>query len=92
MWLEDVTVSTSLEAVYENGVFRPLQPIELPEHVHVTVTFDEDATGATGAIDRAHFTLPAQDWDAFWAALDAPPRDIPALRKLLTEPSLFDGK
>jgi uncharacterized protein (DUF1778 family) len=30
-------------------------------------------------------------WDAFCKALDAPPRPIPALRKLLTEASVFDG-
>ena len=26
-----------IEAVYENGVFRPLQPIHLPEHQRVTL-------------------------------------------------------
>jgi predicted DNA-binding antitoxin AbrB/MazE fold protein len=33
----------SVEAIYENGVFRPLEPVDLPEHqrVQVTVT-DED--------------------------------------------------
>ena len=34
--------------------------------------------------------LPPERWQAFCDALDAPPRDIPALRKLLTETSLFD--
>ncbi len=41
--------------------------------------------------DQAHFTLPAERWRAFCAALDAPPRSIPALRKLLTEQGVFDG-
>ena len=41
--------------------------------------------------DQAHFTLSPERWDAFCAALDAPPKDIPALRRLLTEPSIFDG-
>jgi uncharacterized protein (DUF1778 family) len=42
--------------------------------------------------DEAHFALPTEKWQAFCAALDAPPRDIPALRKLLTEPGVFDER
>ncbi len=42
--------------------------------------------------DEAHFTLSPEKWQAFCAALDAPPRDIPALRKLLTEPGVFDER
>jgi predicted DNA-binding antitoxin AbrB/MazE fold protein len=35
-------MTTQLEAVYENGVFRPLQPVQLPEHQRVTVTINGD--------------------------------------------------
>ena len=35
-------MSSQVEAIYENGVFRPLQPVELPEQKHVTVTIDEE--------------------------------------------------
>ena len=31
-------------------------------------------------------------WEAFCQALDAPPRPIPALKKLLTQASVFDGQ
>lgn len=41
--------------------------------------------------DRRHFVLDAEQWEAFMAALDAPPRDMPRLRKLLMEPSVFDA-
>ena len=41
--------------------------------------------------DQAHFYLSAEKWDEFIAALDAPPKDLPRLRKLLTEPTVFDG-
>ena len=41
--------------------------------------------------DQVHFELSPERWDAFCAALDAPPKEIPALRKLLTEKSVFDG-
>jgi uncharacterized protein (DUF1778 family) len=40
--------------------------------------------------DQTHFVLPKAEWQAFCAALDAPPRVIPALKKLITEPGLFD--
>lgn len=40
--------------------------------------------------DKTHFLLNEEQWNAFCQALDAPPREIPALRKLLTEPSVFD--
>ena len=40
--------------------------------------------------DQVHFTLSPEQWKAFCQALDAPPRDIPALRQLLAEKSLFD--
>jgi len=40
--------------------------------------------------DQAHFYLSPKKWDEFMAALDAPPKDLPQLRKLLTVPSVFD--
>ncbi|MFN0167917.1 MAG: DUF1778 domain-containing protein [Bryobacteraceae bacterium] len=40
--------------------------------------------------DQAHFYLSAEKWEEFCAALDAPPRDLPELRRLLSEPSVFD--
>lgn len=42
--------------------------------------------------DRRRFTLDAQTWASFQAALDAPPRDLPRLKKLLNEPSIFSGR
>jgi uncharacterized protein (DUF1778 family) len=42
--------------------------------------------------EQVHFALPPDRWQAFCAALDAPPRDIPALRNLLTEPGIFDER
>jgi predicted DNA-binding antitoxin AbrB/MazE fold protein len=84
-------MSTHLDAVYENGVFRPLQPVQLPEHRRVTLTIDVGPEAEPSAADIVHFELPPDRWQAFCDALDAPPKDIPALRKLLTEASLFDG-
>jgi uncharacterized protein (DUF1778 family) len=41
--------------------------------------------------DKNRFVLSESQWDEFVRALDAPPQDIPELRKLLTEPGVFDG-
>jgi len=40
--------------------------------------------------DRQRFGLSAQQWKAFEAALDAPPRPAPRLARLLNEPSVFE--
>jgi len=40
--------------------------------------------------DRRLFALDAERWRAFLAALDAPPRRHPRLRRLFREPSVFD--
>ena len=41
--------------------------------------------------DRQHFGLNAEQWTAFMTALDAPPRSHPRLKRLLTEPSVFEN-
>ena len=41
--------------------------------------------------EQTDIVLPSSEWKAFCKALDAPPQSIPALKKLLTEPSVFDG-
>lgn len=40
--------------------------------------------------DRRTFGLNAAQWKAFLAALDAPPRPLPHLERLLREPGFFD--
>ncbi|WP_292134293.1 DUF1778 domain-containing protein [Mesorhizobium sp.] len=42
--------------------------------------------------DRHSFSLDAEKWAAFMAALDAPTRDLPRLKRLLSEPSIFSGR
>ena len=39
--------------------------------------------------EEVDIVLSPAAWRAFCKALDAPPRSIPALRKLLTQPSVF---
>ena len=40
--------------------------------------------------DKRVWVLDAEQWERFQAALDAPPRDLPRLRKLLNTPGPFD--
>jgi len=42
-------MSTAIEAIYENGMLRPLQPLGLPEHarVHLSVEAIRDADRET---------------------------------------------
>jgi predicted DNA-binding antitoxin AbrB/MazE fold protein len=84
---EGEVMSTQVKAIYENGVFRPLQRVDLPELQEVTVTID----GNSEAIDQLLFALPPDRWQRFCDALDEPPREIPALRKLMKEASSLDG-
>jgi uncharacterized protein (DUF1778 family) len=47
------------------------------------------AAAEAALAERTRFVLPAEKWREFNAALDAPSREIPALRKLFSEPSVF---
>ncbi len=39
---------------------------------------------------RHRIVLNDEQWEAFQAALNAPPRDLPRLRRLFEEPSVFE--
>jgi len=80
-------MSVQVKAIYEKGVFRPLTAVDLPERQEVTVMIEDRGEVA----EQVLFVLPPERWQAFCDALDAPPRVIPALRKLLTEASILDG-
>jgi uncharacterized protein (DUF1778 family) len=40
--------------------------------------------------DRTRFDLSAKQWSQLQGLLDAPPRGLPRLAKLLTKPSVFE--
>jgi predicted DNA-binding antitoxin AbrB/MazE fold protein len=40
-FMEDMTMNKTIEAIYENGVFRPLEPVVLPKGEPVQVTLPE---------------------------------------------------
>lgn len=40
--------------------------------------------------DQSQFVIDHHRWKKICQALDAPPRDLPALRELLTKPGVYD--
>jgi predicted DNA-binding antitoxin AbrB/MazE fold protein len=50
-------MTTAVEAIYEDGMLRPLQPLSLPEHTHVrlsveTLPDDSDRTAWLAQSER----------------------------------------
>ena len=72
----------TLEAVYEQGVLRPLEQLDLPEHKRVKVTISE-ATRATADAVANCYDL-AQQAGMIGALKDAP-------ADLSTNPEHFQG-
>ena len=51
-------MSKQLKAVYEHGVFRPLEPVELKEHQYVTLSvIDETEPSLEDAPEQSCFKL-----------------------------------
>jgi predicted DNA-binding antitoxin AbrB/MazE fold protein len=60
----------TIEAIYENGVFRPLHPPKgLPEHTHVTMRVD--VGGATPSIAECIGIMPDKDAKEMAQIMDA---------------------
>ncbi len=78
-------MNIQIKAVFENGVFRPLQPVRFSERQEVTITCEGDSG------NQIMFALSPERWKTFCDALDDAPRQIPSLQKLLTEVSVLDG-
>jgi predicted DNA-binding antitoxin AbrB/MazE fold protein len=68
---EEQSMSKTIDAVYENGVFRPLETVTLPEGEHVQVTIPEVTEeirrrlAALDAFDAALEDLTEEQWRRF---------------------------
>lgn len=71
---------------------RTLQSAAEAAHKSVSEFVVESALARAeeALLDRRQIFVSAEAYDKFVALLDAPPRDHPRLRRLLTEPSIFD--
>ncbi len=47
-----------LSAMYENGIFRPLEPIDLPEHEFVTISLDDADNERVSGLDSREIEPP----------------------------------
>ncbi|MGH7136188.1 MAG: antitoxin family protein [Pirellulales bacterium] len=57
--------SLLIEAVYENGVLRPVRPLPLSEHQHVSVSIEmaePDQTSIDAAVERVKATAGMLGW------------------------------
>ena len=68
-------MSRVIEAVYENGVFRPLEAVTLPEGEHVQITVPEVTEeirrrlAALDAFEASLENLTEEQWQRFDAAV-----------------------
>lgn len=69
-----------------------LQAAATLRHKSVSEFILDSALGAADEVlaDRRHFGLKAEQWEAFQAALDAKPRPLPRIKRLMQEPGIFD--
>lgn len=61
------------------------------EKLDLRLTRDAKRALQAAAVVHRTFSLNATQWKAFMAALDAPPRPLPHLKRLLKEPGFFDA-
>lgn len=73
-------MTKQVEAVYENGVLRPLEPLPLDEHQRVTVTVSAEEDSLASIIDRAFVERVRQEV----AALDYIP-SLEEVRRILSK-------
>jgi len=69
-----------------------LQQAARERHTSISQFVLESALSTASEVlaERSRLGLNAEQWTAFMAALDAPPRRHPRLERLLNEPSLLD--
>lgn len=69
-----------------------LQAAAALRHKSVSEFILDSALGAADEIlaDRRYFGLNAEQWQAFQAALDTPPKSLPRIKRLMQEPGIFD--
>jgi len=69
-----------------------LQQAAKQRHTTISQFVLESALDSASAVlaERSRLTLSAEQWEAFMAALDAPPRRHPRMERLLNEPTILD--
>ena len=88
------TRSEKLDLRLTRQAKRALQAAAAASHRSVSEFVLESALARAdeALADRHTFNLNSTQWQAFMAALDAPPRPLPHLERLLKEPGFFDTR
>ena len=73
---------------------RLLQQAARERHTTISQFVLESALNSANTVlaERSRIALNAEQWAAFMAALDAPPRRHPRMERLLNEPTILDPK
>ena len=87
------TRSEKLDLRLTRDAKRALQAAAAVSHRSVSEFVLESALARADETlaDRQTFRLNAAQWKAFMAALDAPPRPLPRMERLLKDPGFFDA-
>jgi uncharacterized protein (DUF1778 family) len=87
------TRSEKLDLRLTRDAKRALQAAAAASHRSVSEFVLESALARAdeALADRRTFGVNSTQWKAFLAALDAPPRPLPRLERLLKEPGFFDA-
>lgn len=87
------TRSEKLDLRLTSNAKRTLQAAAAAAHRSVSEFVLESALARADETlaDRRSFGLNATQWKAFQAALDAPPRPLPRLERLLKDPGFLDA-
>jgi predicted DNA-binding antitoxin AbrB/MazE fold protein len=67
-------MSQFVDAIYENGILRPLTPLALPEHSRVALTVQE----LMAATDAGDLAKQQAALDAMFREVDALPQEVHA--------------
>jgi uncharacterized protein (DUF1778 family) len=86
------TRNQKLDLRLTSSAKRALQVAAIAAHRSVSEFVLESALARAEETlpDRRRFGLSAKQWEAFHAALSAPPRPAPQLARLLKKPSVFE--
>jgi uncharacterized protein (DUF1778 family) len=80
----DIRTSANVKAVLQQAAAATNKTVS-------EFLLDSGLTAASETLaDRRLFALNDEQWNAFQAALDASPKEKPALKALLSKPSVFD--
>ncbi len=50
--MEEAPMTKTIHAIYENGVFRPIDPVDLPEHTSVEMELRVEEATATAPMSE----------------------------------------